>query len=268
MNSTEKKIALFRNIFCIISFLSLAAGIACTILDYQNSTALAQDIKQYKVIHSKSLEYYRNLDEKDNYLVTNIRITGDLISDTMNVLAGDYYYIHAKGQRYYADSKDNNNWIDDPEKDQYSKNIIYTEVDNKIPVNNISLYGIPRMNLENVARPEKDKFVKGYDYYPDEVRDEEGTQRYTFYAIPKNAAVSAIVCAGYGTIEVKKLISDRNQYYVYGDEHALYRYLEDYLVGNSLIYLAIGVVLSMISLFIAFILSEKEKKQNITRKKI
>lgn len=233
-----------KKLFIILAVLCLVAGVVGTITDYQDTTAQAEEIRNYPVVKADELSTYMEQDAR-KIVVTDIQITGTLVEDPKKFIDGSYYYLCAAAEEYYVDSDGEVQWYDKHKMD----------------------YEVQSKDLTTNAAPEEPFFGKQVFYPPelaiayekgvDSKHLQEGDIRYHYSGIKKGDTMTALMTVGDGKAILETLLKDRESNYIVGNEKTYYEHVKAFLVGDSFLLLIAGILFALLFGFLAVIWSGK-----------
>ena len=82
-----------KKFFIGLGIFFVLAGIVFCVADTKDTSARAQALYDAPVVTMQDLEEWKNQDTQQEVVVTQIPLTGDLVSDPRKFLDGQFYYL-------------------------------------------------------------------------------------------------------------------------------------------------------------------------------
>lgn len=229
-----------KKFFIGLAVFFLAAGIAATVTDKKDSEREVAEIRSYPVVAASKLAPYIEKNETQEIIVTEIPLEGELVTDPKGLLEGEYYYLTVRAEQYRPDEDDlfseldrEANWANDDKLSyEVSGKELVTSLNHEVQINKDNVFGLPEL----------------MKYYLEDTKEpQEGDIRYVYCGLGKDDTLTALFTVGDGETKLHKMISYKEgNYYVYGDEKAAYRYIDMFRVGDSFVFVALGVILAAV----------------------
>ena len=194
----------------------------------------------------QDLEEWKNQDTQQEVVVTQIPLTGDLVSDPRKFLDGQFYYLKVEKWIYQKEEdEDSSGW----EKEDGG---CYTVRGDHVAA---ALDDQTELTEDNV------RGLEWFDeFYPG---GKNGDTRYQIWGLGEDAQLTAVALVGNGEVTVQKPSEGHAYLYFYGTEDDFYQYVEDFVEGDSFLLLIVGWFLAAICFGIAWLLRGHKASGNI-----
>lgn len=222
---------------CVIAAATfLIFGVILTVLDRRDNQVIVDEIKSYPVISVNDLKEYQQKSKKQEVVVNDITLQGNLYQEPDGYVEGEFVYLELDAYIYKRKDKDSDKtWVyDNVSSFVLGDDDLSTSVDSKQEISTDSVYDMPYID----------------SYYP---YGEKGNVRYDYYGLEEGDTLTAIMTVGEGSAVLHSLLKEREQeFYVYGDETALYDYMENFVLDKSYLFLLVGAVIAGFLLYAAY----------------
>ncbi len=231
-----------KKFFIGLGIFFVLAGIVFCAADTKDTSARAQALYDAPVVTMQDLEEWKNQDTQQEVVVTQIPLTGDLVSDPRKFLDGQFYYLKVEKWVYQKEEdEDSSGW----EKENGGS---YTVRGDHVAA-----------ALDDQTELTEDN-VRGLEWF-DEVYPggKNGDTRYQIWGLGEDAQLTAVALVGNGEVTVQKPSEGHAYLYFYGTEDDFYQYVEDFVEGDSFLLLIVGWFLAAICFGIAWLLLRGHK---------
>ncbi len=250
------KINMKINIFYIIAGALLLFGIAGTIYDLSLTKKEARDLLEHRVITAKDVAEYKSISEENTVFITGVKLEGEKISDPKKYIEGEYYMIIAESQFYSPRYDDDGN----EERDNSPENNACWGIDSKY---NFEVMGEGvHTNLGEDIKIEKSMIfglpVTAYGYPRGIENVVSGDIRYAYKCVDEGTEFTVLATIGNGKLELKKMYEMHDPVFITGGIDAAKKYLEDFLVGDSYVFLILGIIGGLLFGFLGIVFGGKK----------
>lgn len=212
-----------KKFFIGLGIFFVLAGIVFCAADTKDTSARAQALYDAPVVTMQDLEEWKNQDTQQEVVVTQIPLTGDLVSDPRKFLDGQFYYLKVEKWIYQKEEdEDSSGW----EKEDGGS---YTVRGDHVAA---ALDDQTELTEDNV------RGLEWFDeFYPG---GKNGDTRYQIWGLGEDAQLTAVALVGNGEVTVQKPSEGHAYLYFYGTEDDFYQYVEDFVEGDSFLLLIVG----------------------------
>ena len=176
-----------KKFFIGLGIFFVLAGIVFCAADTKDTSARAQALYDAPVVTMQDLEEWKNQDTQQEVVVTQIPLTGDLVSDPRKFLDGQFYYLKVEKWVYQKEEdEDSSGW----EKEDGGS---YTVRGDHVAA---ALDDQTELTEDNV------RGLEWFDeFYPG---GENGDTRYQIWGLGEDAQLTAVALVGNGEVTVQK----------------------------------------------------------------
>ena len=230
----KRKEKRMKRICVIAAVVFLFSGVILTVLDRRDNQVIVDEIKAYPVISVEDLNEYQQKSKKQEVVVKDITLQGNVYQEPDGYVEGEFFYLELDAYNYKRKDSDKTWVYDNVSSFVLGDDDLSTSVDSKQEISADSVYDMPFIGT----------------YYP---YGEKGGVRYDYYGLEEGDTLTAIMTVGEGSAVLHSLLKERKQeFYVYGDETALYDYMENFVLDKSYLFLLVGAVLAGFLLYAAY----------------
>ena len=235
-----------KKFFIGLGIFFVLAGIVFCAADTKDTSARAQALYDAPVVTMQDLEEWKNQDTQQEVVVTQIPLTGDLVSDPRKFLDGQFYYLKVEKWVYQKEEdEDSSGW---KKEDDGSYTVrgdhVAAALDDQTELTEDNVRGLEWLD----------------EFYPG---GENGDTRYQIWGLGEDAQLTAVALVGNGEVTVQKPSEGHAYLYFYGTEDDFYQYVEDFVEGDSFLLLIVGCFLAAICFGIAWLLRGHKASGNI-----
>lgn len=236
-----------KRVFQLLAIICLVLGIIGFVSDHRDTKGKYEEMKEYPVIRATECSDYR-AEEGSFVVITDIHVTGGLVSDSKGLLSGEYYYISARAKELNENAEYQLEWYDEHDMDYELKG------------QNLSTDAFPGQTFET-DKMFHTRVTATIEDIGSKLSAEVGDFRYSYYVISQDDIFTALAQMKGGKLVLVPLYELSDYIYRLGNVEDYYKYLDDFLVGDSALLLIAGIFFALLFGGLAWLWKKKSPIQ-------